>query len=317
MAMNQDLLHTLQFDEPWTLENYVKVGGYQAWKKILQKGSRRRTSSRGEEIQPAWPWRRGLFPPAEVELHAAQCPGQKYVVCNSDESEPGTCKDRDILRFNPHALVEGMAIAGYAMGATVGYNYMRGEFMDEPYRALLQALRRPTSRAAGQEHPRLRRGLRSPQPWAPAPTSAARKPRCWSPWRARRASRASSRRSRPTSASTAGPPPSTTPRPWPPCPPSCARAASGSWNLGKPNNGGTKIFSVSGHVNRSRATSRSRWARPSGPAGAGRRRARGRKLKAVIPGGSSMPVMPGDVMLDCTWTMTPSPRPAPCWVPAR
>ena len=59
--------------------------------------------------------------------------GQKYLVVNSDESEPGTCKDRDILRFNPHALVEGMAIACYAMGVTVGYNYMRGEFMDEPF----------------------------------------------------------------------------------------------------------------------------------------------------------------------------------------
>ena len=57
---------------------------------------------------------------------------QKYVVCNSDESEPGTCHDRDILRFNPHAVIEGMAIGGFAMGATVGYNYIRGEFMDEP-----------------------------------------------------------------------------------------------------------------------------------------------------------------------------------------
>ena len=59
-------------------------------------------------------------------------PGQKYLVCNSDESEPGTCHDRDILRYNPHCLIEGMAIAGYAMGATVAYNYVRGEFMDEP-----------------------------------------------------------------------------------------------------------------------------------------------------------------------------------------
>ena len=59
-------------------------------------------------------------------------PIQKYVVCNSDESEPGTCHDRDILRYNPHALIEGMAIGGYAMGATVGYNYIRGEFMAEP-----------------------------------------------------------------------------------------------------------------------------------------------------------------------------------------
>ena len=60
-------------------------------------------------------------------------PGSKiYLVCNSDEGEPGTFKDREILRFNPHQLIEGMAIAGYVMGATVGYNYIRGEFF-EPF----------------------------------------------------------------------------------------------------------------------------------------------------------------------------------------
>ena len=59
-------------------------------------------------------------------------PMQKYMVCNSDESEPGTCHDRDILRYNPHALIEGMAIGGYATNSTVGYNYIRGEFMAEP-----------------------------------------------------------------------------------------------------------------------------------------------------------------------------------------
>ena len=57
---------------------------------------------------------------------------QKYLVCNSDESEPGTCHDRDILRYNPHALIEGLAIGGYATNATVGYNYIRGEFLGEP-----------------------------------------------------------------------------------------------------------------------------------------------------------------------------------------
>src|ERR1700682_1089330 len=59
-------------------------------------------------------------------------PLQKYVVSNSDESEPGTCHDRDILRFNPHSLIEGLAIGGYCMNATVGYNYIRGEFLAEP-----------------------------------------------------------------------------------------------------------------------------------------------------------------------------------------
>ena len=57
--------------------------------------------------------------------------GQKYIVCNSDEGEPGTFKDRDILRYNPHALIEGMIIAGYSIGATVGYNYIHGEIWNE------------------------------------------------------------------------------------------------------------------------------------------------------------------------------------------
>jgi len=67
--------------------------------------------------------------------------GQSYLVVNSDESEPGTCKDRDLLRFNPHALVEGMIIGCYAIHASVGYNYMRGEFMEECYDRFMQALR--------------------------------------------------------------------------------------------------------------------------------------------------------------------------------
>jgi NADH-quinone oxidoreductase subunit F len=66
--------------------------------------------------------------------------GQKYVVCNSDEGEPGTCHDRDILRYNPHSVIEGMAIAGYVMNASVGYNYIRGEFM-EPYYRFEEALK--------------------------------------------------------------------------------------------------------------------------------------------------------------------------------
>ena len=58
-------------------------------------------------------------------------PGEKYVVCNTDEGEPGTFKDRDIIMFNPHALIEGMIIAGYAMGAKAGYNYIHGEIFQE------------------------------------------------------------------------------------------------------------------------------------------------------------------------------------------
>ncbi len=68
-------------------------------------------------------------------------PGQKYILCNSDESEPGTAKDRDILRFNPHSVIEGLAIACYSTGSTVAYNYLRGEFHHEPFERIEQALK--------------------------------------------------------------------------------------------------------------------------------------------------------------------------------
>ena len=114
-------------------KTYLKVGGYEALKKILQDGMS--PEAVVEEVKASGLRGRGGagFPTGlKWSFMPRNAPGQKYVVCNSDESEPGTCKDRDILRFNPHALVEGMAICGYAIGATVGYNYMRGEFMDEP-----------------------------------------------------------------------------------------------------------------------------------------------------------------------------------------
>jgi len=132
---------TLQFDEPWTLENYLKLGGYQAWKKILQEKTPPEEVI--EEVKKSGLRGRGGagFPTGlKWSFMPRTAPVQKYVVCNSDESEPGTCKDRDILRFNPHALIEGMAIAGYSMGATVGYNYMRGEFHHEPFERFEQAL---------------------------------------------------------------------------------------------------------------------------------------------------------------------------------
>ena len=116
---------TRQFgDEAHTLENYLKVGGYEAWKHIVENEMSREAVI--EEIKTSSLRGRGGagFPTGlKWSFMPANMPDQKYIVCNSDESEPGTCKDRDILRTNPHALVEGMAIAGYAIGATVGYNY--------------------------------------------------------------------------------------------------------------------------------------------------------------------------------------------------
>ncbi len=133
---------TLGNDEPYSLATYLNTGGYEAWKSILageltpdeivEKVKASGLRGRGGAGFPT-----GLkwsFMPKKPEI-------QKYVVCNSDESEPGTCHDRDILRYNPHALIEGMAIGGFAMGATVGYNYMRGEFMDEPVPRFEAALR--------------------------------------------------------------------------------------------------------------------------------------------------------------------------------
>ena len=131
--MNLTVFEPLKFKESWKLENYLKIGGYEAWKKILAEKPTR--MSVVDQVKASGLRGRGgagfptgtkwSFMPRDATM-------QKYAVCNSDESEPGTCHDRDILRYNPHSLIEGMAIGGYCMNATVGYNYIRGEFLGEP-----------------------------------------------------------------------------------------------------------------------------------------------------------------------------------------
>jgi NADH-quinone oxidoreductase subunit F len=129
-------------NECWSLESYVGIGGYEAWQKVL-KGELDRAAIIDEVKSSGLRGRGGAGFPTGLKWsfmpkdHSVQ----KYLVCNSDESEPGTCHDREILRYNPHALIEGMAIAGYAMGATVGYNYIRGEFLGEPVPRFEGALR--------------------------------------------------------------------------------------------------------------------------------------------------------------------------------
>ena len=135
MAYEQNLVcfNTFASDEPWTMATYEKLDGYKAWRKIL--AGKLKPHRIIEEVKASGLRGRGgagfptglkwSFMPPDADV-------QKYLVCNSDESEPGTCHDREILRYNPHSLIEGMAIASYAMGATVAYNYIRGEFMDEP-----------------------------------------------------------------------------------------------------------------------------------------------------------------------------------------
>ncbi len=297
---NEVCFATLQFDDqPWSYENYLKTGGYQAWRKILtEKISPEEVI---EEVKASGLRGRGGagFPTGlKWSFMPRTAPVQKYLVCNSDESEPGTCKDRDILRFNPHALVEGMAIGCYAMGATVGYNYMRGEFMDEPAQRFSQALKEAYAHGllgnnilgsdvsidlypslgagayiCGEETALLnslegKRGLPRYKPPFPANFGLYGKP--------------TTINNTETLSSV----------------PAIMRNG-GKWfaDLGIPNSGGVKLFSVSGHVNKPgnfEIAMGTPFAELLEMAGGVRD---GNRLKAVIPGGSSVPVVPGDTML--------------------
>ena len=297
--MDDVVYQTRNLSEPWSLETYKQVGGYKALEKIL----REKISPEDvvELVKSSGLRGRGGagFPTGLKWSFMPKNTGQPtYLVCNSDESEPGTCKDRDILRFNPHSLVEGMIIAGYAIGATAGYNYMRGEFMDEPYKRFKQALNEAYEQGyigknifgsgfdyelhdvlgagayiCGEETALLeslegKKGLPRFKPPFPAAFGLYGCP--------------TTINNTESLASV----------------PSIIEKGS-EWfaDLGIPNNGGVKCFSVSGHV-----------AKPGNyeiPLGTPFSEVlnmvggvwNGRKLKAVIPGGSSVPVIPGEIMM--------------------
>ena len=137
---HQVVYTTLHFDKPWALDSYLQIGGYNAWKKILAEKPDPKTLI--DEIKKSNLRGRGGagFPTGLKWSFMPHGSMQKYILCNSDESEPGTCKDRDILLFNPHAVIEGMAIACYCTGSTVAYNYLRGEFHREPFEHCEEAL---------------------------------------------------------------------------------------------------------------------------------------------------------------------------------
>ena len=290
---------TRHLPAPWAMQTYRSIGGYSAWEKIL-----RDKTPPGDIIElvkaAGLRGRGGAGFPAGVKWSfMPKGDMQRYLVCNSDESEPGTCKDRDILRFNPHALVEGMAIAGYAMGATVAYNYMRGEFMDEPAMHFQSAL--ADAYAAGllgkniqgtgidfELHDHLGAGAYiCGEETALLESLEGKKgqPRFKPPF--------------PASYGLYGKPTTINNTETLASVPTILRNGA-EWfaGLGKPNNGGTKIFSVSGHVNKP-----GNFEVPMGTpfrtllelAGGV---LDGRELKAVIPGGSSVPVLPGRVMLE-------------------
>lgn len=292
----------VDFSDPdgWTLAAYEKRGGYQALKKIITNkmtpddviaevklSALRGRGGAGFPTGLKW-----SFMPRNGE-------GARYVVCNSDEGEPGTFKDKDILEFNPHSLIEGMIIAGFAMGAQVGYNYIHGEIFEdyERFEAALEEARQKGylgqhilksdfsfelyahhgygAYICGEETALLeslegKKGQPRFKPPFPANVGLYGRP--------------TTINNTETFASV----------------PYIIREGGQKFlELGKPNNGGTKLFSVSGHVNRpgnyeiALGTPFSELLKMAG----GMRN--GAKLKAVIPGGSSAPVLPADAMMAC------------------
>ncbi|WKU18938.1 NADH-quinone oxidoreductase subunit NuoF [Advenella alkanexedens] len=287
--------------ENWHLEDYVKRGGYEALRKILTTGMSQEDVI--AEIKASGLRGRGGagFPTGlKWSFMPRTFPGQKYLVCNSDEGEPGTFKDRDILRFNPHAVIEGMAIGAYAMGISVGYNYIHGEIF-EIYKRFEEALEE--ARKAGflgdnilgssfsfQLHAHHGYGAYiCGEETALLESLEGKKgqPRFKPPF--------------PASFGLYGKPTTINNTETFAAVPWIIRNGGQQYlEVGKPNNGGTKLFSITGDVERPGT-----YEIPLGTpfatllelAGGMRN---GRKLKAVIPGGSSAPVLPADIMMDCT-----------------
>jgi len=282
----------------WRLKDYEARGGYRALRKLLdekippdqviaevKKSALRGRGGAGFPTGLKW-----SFMPRAYS-------GQKYLVCNSDEGEPGTFKDRDILRYNPHIVIEGMAIAGYATGTSVGYNYIHGEIWDV-FERFEQALEEAYAAGylgknvlgsqysfdlyahhgwgayiCGEETALLeslegKRGQPRFKPPFPASYGLYGKPTTINNTETFAAA------------------------PW-----IILNGGDAYLNLGRPNNGGTKIFSVSGHVERPgnyEVRLGTPFAKLLEMAGGMRG---GRPLKACVPGGSSMPVLPGELML--------------------
>ncbi len=128
--------------DPNSIEDYILHDGYSALGKVL---STMKPADVITEIQKSGLRGRGGagFPTGTKWGFVAKAPGaKKYVVCNADESEPGTFKDRVVLEGDPHSIIEAMAIAAYAVGASEGYFYVRGEYslaQERLHTAILQA----------------------------------------------------------------------------------------------------------------------------------------------------------------------------------
>jgi NADH-quinone oxidoreductase subunit F len=297
--LNLTCFEPLKYEQPWTLQTYQRIGGYEAWKKILAEHPPREQVF--EQIKASGLRGRGgaAFPVGvKWSFMPRNATMQKYLVCNSDESEPGTCHDRDILRYNPHSVIEGMAIGGYCMNATVGYNYIRGEFLAEPvprFEAALQeayeaGLLGKNILGSGVDfdlHTFVGAGAYicgEETALLDSLEGKTGKPRFKPPFPA-----AFGLYGMPTTINNTQSIASV--------PTILRRGAEWFAALGPKNSGGTAIFSVSGHVNRP-----GNFEVPLGIPFADLLELAGgmlggRALKAVIPGGSSVPVVPGETML--------------------
>ncbi len=132
VVMNKVCFRVCHLDDCWTLSSYLKIGGYSIFKKILkEKVSSESIISVLKNSELRGRGGAGFPTGLKWSFFPRNKEGQKYIVCNSDEGEPGTFKDRDILFLNPHQLIEGVLIAGYTLNASVGYNYVRGEFFEQ------------------------------------------------------------------------------------------------------------------------------------------------------------------------------------------
>lgn len=300
-AIHPLLTAGLKGDDGWQLKDYVARGGYSVLKKILAE------KTPPEQIiadikASVLRGRGGAGFPTGLKwsFMPRSLPGDKYLVCNTDEGEPGTFKDRDLLRYNPHAVIEGMAIGAYAIGATRGYNYIHGEIW-ELYKRFEAAL--DEARAAGFIGQNLQGSGFGFELFAHHGYGAyicgeetallesiegkKGQPRFKPPF--------------PASYGLYGKPTTiNNTETFASIPFILKMGGEAFLNLGKPNNGGTKLFSVSGHVERP-----GNYEIPLGTPFAkllemcGGVRG-GRKLKAVIPGGSSAPVLPANIILDAT-----------------
>lgn len=131
--MNKVCTETFNKPNPASIKTYISTGGYTAWKKIINNQiSKTEVINTIKDSNLRGKGGAGFLTGVKWSFINSN-ENQKYLVCNSDESEPGTCKDRDILRYNPHAVIEGMLIACHAIGANVGYNYLRGEFIKDQW----------------------------------------------------------------------------------------------------------------------------------------------------------------------------------------